>query len=60
MLGEFKIFERDQVAWAGYLMEGRKMDEEMADRARLFVQEGLEIMFAVEEARLEVDRVTAV
>lgn len=56
---EFEAFEKDQAQWAGYLMEGSEADKDDPERARLFVQEGLEIMFAVDEARAEVERVCA-
>lgn len=46
--------------WAGYLMEGSRADRDDPQRARLFVQEGLEVMHAVDRARGEVDRVCGV
>lgn len=57
LLAEFEVFERDQVQYAGYLMEGSRADGDDPERARLFVAEGMEIMHAVDRARAEVDRV---
>lgn len=53
---EWRVFEADQVGWAGYLMEGSLADggeEELGGggRTRLFVREGREIVRAVEWAR---------